>query len=76
MTRRLRAAALLPAAALAFAVLTGCGHHDGSTGADPGASGTITPSAPSASELAHMKKLVDDADSAASAAEKDASGDK
>ena len=76
MTRRLKAAALLPAAALALAVLTGCGHHDGSAGADPGGAGAITPSAPSASQLAHMKKLVDDADSAAATAEKDASGDK
>jgi hypothetical protein len=76
VTRRLRAAALLPAAALAFAVLTGCGHHDGPAGADSGASGTIAPSPPSASELAHMQKLVNDADAAASAAEKDASADR
>ncbi|MBY8881246.1 hypothetical protein [Actinacidiphila acidipaludis] len=75
MTRRRRAAALLPAAALAFAVLTGCGSH-GAAGADPGSSGAVTPSAPSASQLAHMQKLVDDADSAAATAEKDASGDK
>ncbi|SEN84305.1 hypothetical protein [Actinacidiphila rubida] len=72
MTRRLRAAALLPAAALAVAVLGGCAHH----GTTTDGSGNASPSAPSASDLAHMKKLVDDADSAASAADKDASADK
>ncbi|MFI1098028.1 hypothetical protein [Streptomyces sp. NPDC020917] len=73
MTRRLRALALLPAAALAAAVLAGCAHHDASAGSDQGGA---SPSAPSASQLAHMQKLVDGADSAASAAEKDASADK
>jgi hypothetical protein len=69
--------ALLPAAALAAAVLGGCAHHGASTGAGPGGGATASqPSPPSASELAHMRKLVDGADAAASAADKDAAADK
>jgi hypothetical protein len=71
VTRRARAVAVLPAAALAAVLVGGCGSHDKSAG-----STGSTPSVPSASELAHMKKLVDDADSAASQADSDAAGDK
>ncbi|MFI0720437.1 hypothetical protein [Streptomyces sp. NPDC021224] len=70
MTRR-QALALLPAGALAAALLlTGCGSHDGASGS----TGATSP-APAASDLAHMQKLVDDADSAAAAAESDAASD-
>lgn len=63
--------ALLPSGALAAALLlTGCGSHDGAS-RDPGA----TSPAPAASDLAHMRKLVDDAESAASTAESDAASD-
>jgi hypothetical protein len=68
-----RALALLPAAALAALLLTGCGSHGGAAGG-PGAAGSTSP-APAPSELAHMQKLVDDADSAASAADSDAAAD-
>ncbi|WUH94952.1 hypothetical protein OG900_35600 [Streptomyces sp. NBC_00433] len=68
-----RALALLPAGALAALLLTGCGGHSGADGsADPGS----TSPAPAASDLAHMQKLVDDADSAASVADSDAAADK
>lgn len=74
MTARKGALAVLPAVVLGAALLAGCGQHDHA--AAPGASGTASaPPAPSASELAHMRKLVDGADAAASAAEKDAAGD-
>lgn len=74
MTGRKAVWAALPAAVLAATLLAGCGQHDHA--AAPGASGTASaPPAPSASELAHMRKLVDGADAAASAAEKDAAGD-
>lgn len=83
MTGRARVLVALPAAALAFAVLTGCGQHDRSAapaapaGATaPSATAGSTSPAPSASELAHMQKLVDDADSAAAEADSDAAGDK
>jgi hypothetical protein len=70
VTRR-QLLALLPSGALAAALLlTGCGSHDGASGG-PGA----TSPAPAASDLAHMRKLMDDADSAASAAESDAASD-
>jgi hypothetical protein len=75
VTRRARALALLPTAALAVAVLGGCGRHSGSAEPASPSPGSTSP-APSASELAHMQKLVDDADSAAAAAESDAAGDK
>ncbi|WP_225846655.1 hypothetical protein [Streptomyces sp. HPF1205] len=71
MTRRAKAFAVLPAAALAAALLAGCGSHGSSAGPAGG-----TPSAPTASELAHMQKLVDDADSAAAKADADATGDR
>jgi hypothetical protein len=69
---RARALALLPAGALAALLLTGCGGHAGSAEA-PGAT---TPPAPGASDLAHMQKLVDDADSAAAVADSDAAADR
>ncbi|MFG1806705.1 hypothetical protein [Streptomyces sp. NPDC049040] len=65
-----RALALLPAGALAALLLTGCGSH-GSAAGTPGS----TSPAPAASEIAHMQKLLDDADSAASAADSDAASD-
>lgn len=72
MTRAgLRALALLPAGALAALLVTGCGSHDHAAG-NPGSTSPV----PSASELAHMQKLVDDADSAAAAAESDAASEK
>ncbi|CAG7656193.1 hypothetical protein [Actinacidiphila bryophytorum] len=67
---RARALALLPAGALAALLLAGCGSH-GSAAGTPGS----TSPAPAASELAHMQKLVDDADAAASAADTDAASD-
>jgi hypothetical protein len=70
VTRRRRALALLPAGALAALLLTGCGSHDHASGT-PGS----TSPAPAASDLAHLQKLVDDADSAAAAADSDAAGD-
>jgi hypothetical protein len=73
VTRRARALAALPAAALAAALLTGCGGGAHTPAAAPSA-GSTSP-APSASELAHMQKLVDDADSAAAAADSDAAKD-
>lgn len=66
MTRR--PLALLPAAALAALLLTGCGSHAGAAATPPATS-------PAASDLAHMQKLVDDADSAAAAADSNASTD-
>ena len=82
--------ALLPTALLAAAVLvTGCGGNSGSdhsaapassTATAPGnsaaAAGTSPAPAPAPSELAHMQKLVDEADSAAATADSDAAGDK
>ncbi|MFF7154553.1 hypothetical protein [Streptomyces sp. NPDC008139] len=73
----------MPAAcAIAGALVTGCG-HSGRTSApaspadtSAGASAGSDSSAPSDSELARMRKLVDDADSAAATAESDAAGDK
>jgi hypothetical protein len=68
--------ALLPAALLAGAVLlTGCAGHDGSAGPGSGApTGSASPPA-GPSDLAHMRKLVDDADSAAAVADSDAAAD-
>ncbi|MBD0737104.1 hypothetical protein, partial [Streptomyces sp. CBMA29] len=73
---------------IAGALVTGCGHSgatsapassaDTSAAASAGASagaGGDSP-APSDSELARMRKLVDDADSAAATAESDAARDK
>ncbi|MFJ2633002.1 hypothetical protein ACIO6U_13810 [Streptomyces sp. NPDC087422] len=81
---RTRAGAVLAACAIAGALVTGCGHSgrtsapassaDTSAGASAGAGSDS--SAPSDSELARMRKLVDDADSAAAAAESDAAADK
>jgi hypothetical protein len=71
VTRR-QALALLPAGALAAALLlTGCGGHDGVSG-----SPDATSPAPATSDLAHMRKLVDGADSAAAVADFDAASDK
>ena len=77
MTRRTRASALLAAALLAAALTAGCAHSGGSAGSAtsaPAAGGT-SPS-PDASELAHMQKLVDGAESAVATAESDAAQDK
>ncbi|HEY5834608.1 hypothetical protein [Streptomyces sp.] len=71
MTGRIRGFAVLPAVALAALLVAGCGQDDRG-GASPGS----TPSAPSVSDLAHLRQLVDDADSAAAAAESDAAADK
>ncbi|SHL45365.1 hypothetical protein [Actinacidiphila paucisporea] len=68
-----KALALLPAAALAALLLTGCGSHSGAAG--PAGPGSTSPT-PAASELAHMQKLVDDADSAAAVADSDAAADR
>jgi hypothetical protein len=70
--RRTRALTLLPAAALGLAVLGGCGQHGSASAPAPGS----TSPAPSASDLVHMQKLVDDADSAAAAPDSDAAADK
>lgn len=69
-----RALTLLPAGALAALLLTGCGSHGRAAGS-PDTPGSTSP-APAASDLAHMQKLVDDAASAAAAAESDAASDK
>ncbi|WP_327292333.1 hypothetical protein [Streptomyces sp. NBC_01198] len=68
---RWRPLALLPAAALGALLLTGCGNH-GHAADSPGSASP----APAASELAHMQKLLDDADSAAAVADSDAAADK
>jgi hypothetical protein len=68
---RARALALLPATALAALLLTACGGHSGAAGS-PGS----TSPAPAPADLAHMQKLVDDADSAAAVADSDAAADK
>ena len=74
MTRtRLRTLTLLPAGALAAVLLAGCGGHSPAAGS-PGTPGSTSP-VPAASELAHLQKLVDDAESAASAADSDAAAD-
>ncbi|MYS19649.1 hypothetical protein GA0115240_11145 [Streptomyces sp. DvalAA-14] len=77
MTRRAGLLAAAPAAALALALLTGCGgqQHAAAPGPAAPAPGSTSP-APSASQLAHMQKLVDDADSAAAVADSDAANDK
>lgn len=62
---------MLPAVALGALLVAGCGGNDTSAGS-PGS----TSPAPAASELAHMRQLVDGADSAASVADSDAAGDK
>ncbi|WP_333769796.1 hypothetical protein [Streptomyces sp. IBSBF 2435] len=69
-----RALAVLPAGALAALLLTGCGSHGHAAGS-PGSPGSTSP-APAASDVAHMQKLLDDADSAAAAADSDAAADK
>ncbi|SDO70049.1 hypothetical protein [Actinacidiphila guanduensis] len=76
MTRRSGAA--LPAAALVLSaalLLAGCGSHARAAGSS-GTGGAPNPSAPSASELAHMQQLVDGAESAVATADSDAAGDK
>ena len=76
MTRRTRLFALLPTGLLAAVLVTGCGGRSDHSGAPAsGGTGSSSP-APDASELAHLQKLVDGADSAASAAESDAANDK
>ncbi|MFF6959983.1 hypothetical protein [Streptomyces sp. NPDC008317] len=83
---RTRAGAVLAACAIAGALVTGCGHSgrtsapassaDTSAAVSAGASAGSDSSAPSDSELTRMRKLVDDADSAAATAESDAAADK
>lgn len=72
--RTRRTLALLPAAALTALLLTACGTHSG-TADHPDGKGSASPTAPP-SDLAQMRELVDDADSAASAADSDAAADK
>ncbi|WP_329139563.1 hypothetical protein OG552_33780 [Streptomyces sp. NBC_01476] len=69
MTRAARLPAAAATAALTVALLAGCGRHH------TPAAGTPSP-AGSASRLADMRKLVDDADAAAATADADAAGDK
>ncbi|WP_405591836.1 hypothetical protein [Streptomyces sp. NBC_01190] len=77
MTRRTRPLLALPIAALALALLTGCGQqHHGAASGTAGATAGRTSPAPAASEVARMRKLVDDADSAAAVADSDAAADK
>jgi hypothetical protein len=71
-----------PAVVLAAVLLAGCGSHGSTAGpagtVPPGpaaSAGASVPSPPPASELARMRKLVDDADSAAATADSDAAGD-
>lgn len=65
MRARRRPLTLTAATALVLALSTGCAHHDS-------ASGKATPdTAPS--QLAQMQKKVNDAESAAAAADRDAS---
>ncbi|MFF3914592.1 hypothetical protein ACFYZB_14045 [Streptomyces sp. NPDC001852] len=61
--------AALPAVALLVALTAGCAHHDGASPATPPASGapTGTPSG-----YAEMQKKVNAAESAAAAADRDA----
>jgi hypothetical protein len=81
---------VLAACAVAGALLTGCGQSGGTSApaTAPSSAGTPTgtsagvsagpgsdSSAPSDADLARMRKLVNDADSAAAAAESDAAGD-
>lgn len=73
MSRGARVLGLIPAAALAAVLTTGCGHGHNGGSAAPAGSGSP---APAASELAHMRQLVDGADSAAAAADSDAASDK
>lgn len=77
MTGRIRASSLLASALLAAALTAGCAHSGGSAGptASVPAAGSSTP-APDASELAHMRRLVDGAESAVATAESDAAKDK
>ncbi|QKV93667.1 hypothetical protein HUT19_19470 [Streptomyces sp. NA02950] len=71
MTRR-TAGAAVAAAVLCAALVTGCGGGSDSSGTSSGATPSATDPAPSSSELAELNRLVDDAESAASAAEADA----
>ncbi|MCP9212953.1 hypothetical protein [Streptomyces cucumeris] len=75
MTRR-TAGAGLAAALLCAALVTGCGGGSDDAGASSGTSSDATSSAttpaPSASELADLNRLVDDAESAADVADSDA----
>ncbi|MEU3248223.1 MULTISPECIES: hypothetical protein [unclassified Streptomyces] len=61
--RAVRRVAPAAVAAVAVLLLTGCGH-----GTD---TGQPAPAASSTTDLDHLRKLVDDADSAASKAESD-----
>lgn len=77
MNRRIRASALLPAALLAAALTAGCAHSGGSAApAAPSSATSGAAPAPDPSELAHMQKLVDGAESAVATAESDAAHDK
>lgn len=67
---RSRGAAALPALALLAALTAGCAPHDGPTaGATPGTA------SPTPSGYAEMLKKADDAESAAAAADRDATSD-
>jgi hypothetical protein len=64
--------AALPAVALLVTLTAGCAHHDGGSPGTPAVSGTPA-AAPSG--YAEMQKKVDAAESAAAAADRDATSD-
>ncbi|MCZ4103341.1 hypothetical protein C8250_036820 [Streptomyces sp. So13.3] len=69
MTTGSRLAAVTATVLLCAALATGCGDKGG------GADGSATIPTPSGSQLAHLDKVVGDAESAANAAESDAASD-